>query len=181
MASTSAPVIVVSGMPGAGKTTVSDMVAATFDRSVHLKADDVMASIVKGWVDPSSPDAAAQHEAVGGALAVSAMSFAGDGYATVVDGTIFPDGAEGLARACAARGLPCHYAVLTTDLDTCWARATGRGEGRWPLEREPFAALHARFESLDLPERRVVDASATADDVCDAVVAAFRAGRLAVP
>jgi predicted kinase len=172
--------IVVSGPVGVGKTTVSRLVAAEFDHSVHLHIDDFMAAIVSGWVDPNAPEAAAQHDAVGGALAVSAMSFAGDGYTTVVDGHLFPVNAAGLAAASNARGVACHYVVLTAPIDTCWARARGRGEGRWPLEQEPVAALHARFAALDLDPRHVVDASGTAEDVRDAVLVAFRAGRLVV-
>ncbi len=175
-----APVIVVTGPPGAGKTTVSHLVAAAFDRSVHLKADDFMASVVSGWVDPNLPEAAAQHEAVGGAIAVSAMGFAGDGYTTVVDGYLFPDGVAGLAAACTSRGLSCHYAVLTADLDTCWSRASARGEGRWPLEREPFVALHARYRDLAVPARHVVDATPAAESVRDSVIAAYEGDRLVV-
>jgi predicted kinase len=175
---TSGPLIVVSGAPGVGKSAVSRLIAAAFDRSVHLKTDDFMATVVSGWVDPNLPEAEPQHEAVGGALAVSAMAFAADGYATVVDGHLFPENVAGLAAACAERGLACHYVVLRADLDTCWARASSRGEGRWPLEFEPFAALHARFAALDLPERQVVDATGSPEAACDAVLSAFRAGRL---
>jgi predicted kinase len=175
---TKGSLIVVTGAPGVGKTTISHLVAATFERSVHLRADDFMASVVSGWVDPNLPAAAAQNEAVGGALAVSAMGFAQDGYTTVVDGYLFPDGVDGLAAACTARDLACHYVVLRADLDTCWARASARGEGRWPLEYEPFAAVHARFAALELDDRYEVDAASTPDDVRDAVLDAFRAGRL---
>jgi predicted kinase len=171
-------VIVVTGPPGVGKSTVSHLVAAEFERSVHLRADDVMASVVSGWVDPNGPEAGAQNDAVGGAIAVSAMSFASDGYTTVVDGYLFPDGVAGLAAACAARDLSCHYVVLTADLDTCWARARGRREGRWPLEYEPVAAVHARFAALDLDQRHVIDATASPETVRDAVLSAFAAGRL---
>jgi predicted kinase len=173
-------VLVVSGAPGAGKSTISHLVAAAFERSVHLQADDFMASVVSGWVDPNLPEAAAQHEAVGGALAVSAMGFADDGYTAVVDGYLFPDGVAGLAAACTARGLDCHYVVLLADLDTCWTRASARGEGRWPLEYEPFAAVHARFVALELPSTRVVDATASPEAVRDAVLSAYRGGRLVV-
>ena len=177
---TKGPVIVVSGAPGVGKTTVSKLVASAFERSVHLRDDDFMAAVVNGWVDPNLPEAAAQHEAVGGALAVSAMGFAGDGYTTVVDGYLLPDGVDGLAAACTDRGLSCHYVVLRADLDTCWARASARAEGRWPLEYEPFAALHARFTALELASTRVVDATASPEAARDAVLRAYRAGQLVV-
>jgi len=174
-------VIVVSGPGGVGKTTVSNLIAAAFDLSIHLDASDFMASIVSGWIDPNLPEANQQNEAVGGAFAVSAMSFAQAGYTTVVDGYLFPDGAAGLATACNARGLECHYVVLTADLDTCWARASARGEGRWPLDFEPFAAVHERFAALGLDPRHLVDASGTPERVRDAVMSALRAGRLVMP
>jgi predicted kinase len=171
-------VIIVSGAPGVGKSTVSRLVAAAFDRSVHLQTDDLMASIVSGFVDPNLPEADDQNEAIGAALAVSAMRFAEDGYTTVVDGYLFPDGVGGLAAACASRGLSCHYVVLTADLDTCWARANDRGEGRWPLEFGPFATVHGKFDDLDLDERHLVEATGSPDRARDAVLSAFRTGRL---
>jgi hypothetical protein len=157
---------------------VSRLVAAAFDRSVHLQADDLMACVVSGWVDPNLPEAAPQNQAIGAALAVSAMSFAQNGYTTVVDGYLFPEGVAGLADACVSSGLSCHYVVLTADLDTCWARASNRGEGRWPLEYPPFAAVHKKFDDLDLDERHLVEALASPESVCDAVLSAFRAGSL---
>jgi predicted kinase len=175
---TTEPIIIVSGATGVGKSTVSRLVAAAFDRSVHLQADDLAASVVSGWVDPNSPEGESQNWAIGAALAVSAMSFAEQGYTTIVDGHLFPDGVEGLATACAARGLSCHYVVLLAALDTCWTRASNRGAGRWPLEYGSFAALHARFADLDLPTRCVVDATGSAEIACDAVLSAFRDGRL---
>src|SRR6478609_9703819 len=63
-------VIVVSGPGGVGKSTVSRLLAARFDRSVHLNTDDFMAAVVSGWADPNLPGADQQNEAVGGAFAV---------------------------------------------------------------------------------------------------------------
>jgi predicted kinase len=177
---TSGPIIIVSGPAGVGKSTVSRRVAASFDRSVHLPVDEVTAWIVSGWVAPDAPDDEAQNLAIGAAVAVSAMSFAEHGYTTIVDGHLFPDGVHGLADAAATRGLSCHYAVLMADLETCWTRARNRGEGRWPLEREPFEAMHARFSGLDLSRRCVVDATGPPESARDALLAAFRARRLIV-
>jgi predicted kinase len=174
------PIIVVSGATGVGKTTVSRLVAGAFDRSVHLRVDDLLAAIVSGEVDPGSPAGQSQNEAIGAVLAVSAMTFAEHGYTTVVDGYLFPDGVQGLDAACAARGLSCHYVVLRADFDTCWDRARSRGEGRWPLEFQPVAALHAKFADLDLPDGYIIEATGSPETTCDAVLAAFRTGRLIV-
>jgi len=177
---TPGPIIVVSGPAGVGKSTVSRLLAAQFDRSVHLQIDDLMASVVSGWVDPALPEADLQNEAVGGAAAVAAMGFAQDGYTAVVDGYLFPDGVSGLADACRRRHLSCHYVVLNADIQTCWTRASGRPEGRWPLEPEPVARVHARFADCGVDETHLVDATADADHVASLVLAAFRDGKLTV-
>jgi predicted kinase len=175
---TPAPIIVVSGPSGVGKSTVAHLVAEAFPRAVHLRMDDFLASVVTGWVDPNLPEADRQNEAIGGALAVSAMGLADNGYTTVVDGHIFPEGAAGLAAACRHRGIACHYAVLAADLETCWERANVRVGGRRPLEFEPFAELHGRFARLDLPGRHLLDATRPPNTVSAAVLAGFRSGTL---
>ena len=177
-ATTDRSIIVVSGPGGVGKATIAHLVASAFERSMHLNADDLMSSIVSGWVDPNLPEAEHQSEAIGGALAVSAMRLAEDGYLTVVSGYLFPDGVAGLAAACRRRALSCHYAVLMADLDTCWERASARGEGRWPLEFEPFARVHARFSQLELDDRHVIDAIGSPSAVGETVLVTWLAPEL---
>ena len=104
----------------------------------------------------------------------------GQDYTTVVSGHLFPNEVAGLAAACRKKGLLCHYAVLSADLDTCWERATARGPGRWPLVFEPFAKVHAQFAGLQLDDRHVIDATKSPNAVSDAVLTAYRAGRLTV-
>jgi predicted kinase len=176
----SAPIIIVSGPCGVGKSTVSRIVATEFEMSVHVETDALMAFIVNGSEQPSLPEAEHQNEVVGSVIAVTAMRFAAGGYTTVVDGYLFPAGVLGLARACAERDLPLHYVVLRADPVTCLARATSRGQGRWPLEPVAVADVHAKFAHLDIGEAHVVDASRTPDAVAASVLAAFRAGTVAM-
>ena len=70
--------------------------------------------------------------------------------------------------------------VMGDSWQPCWARATARGPGRWPLLFEPFAGVHARFTQLHLDDRFVIDAGGSPDAVSEAVLAAFREGRLTV-
>lgn len=45
-------IYIISGLPGAGKSTVSQLLANRFDRSVHIEADLVQQMIVSGSVWP---------------------------------------------------------------------------------------------------------------------------------
>jgi hypothetical protein len=158
---------------------VSRLVAAALGaKSTHVRIDDVTRFVVNGWVEPWLPESSHQNEVLGGAVAVAAMQFAEGGWAVVVDGHVFPDSLEESARACLHRDVPLYYAVLRSDLGTCFERAKGRSIGERP-DPARFADLHARFDHLGEHERNVVEATGTPDEVADAVLAAFRSGRLA--
>jgi predicted kinase len=172
-----APLLIVSGPSGAGKTTVGRLVAATFDLSVHIRMDDFMPFVVTGWVEPWLPDSAHQNHVLGGAVAAAAMQFAEGGYTAIIDGYVFPEVLDGLTQWCARRGVPLHYAVLRADLATCLARAAQRHPND-PDDPKSFADLHSRFADMGDRESKVVDAAGTPDEVASAVLAAFWSGRL---
>ena len=174
-----APILILTGPSGAGKTTVGRLVAATFDLSVHIQADHFMSFVASGWVEPQLADAAHQNHVLGGAVAAAALQFATGGYAVVLDGHIFPEGLDGLAQHSASRGVTAHYAVLRPDLATCLTRAQQRRRGD-PEDLESFTRLYARFADLGDHEANVIDATGPPDEVAAAVLAAFSTGRLEV-
>jgi hypothetical protein len=179
MSDAPAPILIVSGPSGAGKTTVGRLLAANFDLSVHIRVDDFTPFVVNGWVEPWLPESAHQSYVLGGAVAAAALQFAEGGYTVVLDGHIFPDGLDGLTVWSERRSVPLHYAVLRPDFATCLTRVRQRRPGD-PDDVESFARLYARFADLGDREANVVGATGTPKEVAAEILAAFTSEHLRV-
>ena len=87
------PIIVVSGAPGAGKTSVSRRLAERLPRGVHIEADALQRMIVSGAVWPDAAaraegEAARQLRLRGTHACLLARSFAEAGFVAVVDDVV---------------------------------------------------------------------------------------------
>jgi tRNA uridine 5-carbamoylmethylation protein Kti12 len=121
------PVLILTGPPGAGKTTAARVLAERRERAVHVESDWFFRFIRSGFVEPWRRESAEQNDVVMRIVAGAAAAYASAGYFTIVDGIVLPRFFfEPLRDGLRAAGHAVAYAVLRAPLDVCVARAGGR-------------------------------------------------------
>jgi adenylate kinase family enzyme len=152
-------VIILTGPPAAGKTTVAKLLAVGASvPTVHLTTDLFYRSIRTGFVLPYLPEAQRQNDVVIEAIVGTVVTFARGGYDVVVDGIVGPWFLPPFRAASEHDDLAMSYIVLRPDLDTTLSRAQKR-VGRELRDVDAITGLHAAFERLGDLEDHVIDSA----------------------
>jgi cytidylate kinase len=116
--------IVVTGPPGAGKSTVTRLLAKRFDPGAVVEGDMFFAMVNRGYVDPWTEAARHQNEVVVAAAAAAAGRMTQGGYTVVFDGVIGPWFLKTFLTATGLRG--AHYVMLLPPEHVCLQRVKSR-------------------------------------------------------
>lgn len=168
--------LIITGPPGAGKSTVAALVAERFEPSVLVQGDVFFGFVARGYIEPWLPESHEQNRVVTEATARATSVFARGGFTTIFDGMVGPWFLPTFLRV--AEVTDVHYAVLLPSVETCVARVLGRTDHGF-REEAVTRQMHASFTDGGVDPRSLIDAEPGATAVTEEVLRRFEAGVLA--
>jgi predicted kinase len=156
-----ATLLLLTGSPGTGKTTVAPLVADRHERSACFDLDWFFAKLRRGAIEPWRVEAHTQNRVVLHAAAEAVGAFAAGGYVTVAEGILYPFMLDLFAAVCDRDGVALHYAILRAPIDLVQQRVVDRKTEPQHAGALADAAvvddLWAQFERHGVAERHRVD------------------------
>jgi chloramphenicol 3-O-phosphotransferase len=172
-----AQILILTGPPGAGKSSVAEALADRYDRVAHVDVDTLRHFITPtGYRSPGKPGFERQQ-----ALAIRnacdlARNFMAERFAVIIDDVV--GGREQLERYMEGlkdAGVALHYVRLMPSLAVCHERNKGRRADRVADER--LELLYREFEGAGDMPGSVIDSSAmTVEATADRLQALTTAG-----
>lgn len=151
-------ITVVSGSPGAGKTTLARGLATLSERGLHLESDPFY-GFPAHPIDPTTPASHAQNSAILTAVVRAATGFAEADYDVYVDGVVGPWWLPLLGAELVTRGIALHYLVLRVELEEALRRAAARAQS---TDEAAVRHMHRAFEDLGAFAGHAVNTSGVA-------------------
>jgi adenylate kinase family enzyme len=135
--------IILSGPPGAGKTTVArELICYSAAPAVYIEGDTFWPHIVKS---ANPPEIRKNFRAVTLAMIAAAIAYAASGYEVILDFSIPPVFIEAIHKLIGSRDVAVDYIVLLPEESICATRAADRENGAV----KDYAVFHEFYLSFD--------------------------------
>ena len=175
--------LLLTGSPGCGKTTIAPLVADRAPLSVCLDLDWFFAKLRSGALEPWRGEAHQQNRVVLSAAASAVATFTAGGYFTVADGILYPFMLDLFVNACKPLGIELNYAVLGAPLSVVLSRVQSRRNE--PQHADALADerviedLWRMFEEHHLDARHRIDVAERApEEIAEEIYRSCADGRL---
>jgi predicted ATPase len=158
-------ILILTGPPGAGKSTIARLLADTSTRpTVHLHTDDFYVAIRKGYISPWLREARQQNIVVVGVIVDAALAYARGGYDVIIDGIVGPWFLDPFREA-AQKGTAFDYVVLRPSEAETVRRGTARTFEKALRDEAVIAQMWKAFSDLGPLEAHALDSTAANADV----------------
>lgn len=169
-----ASLLVVTGPPGAGKSTISAILATCSDRSVLIQGDRFFDFLAEGATEPWLPESRNQNEIVAEAAAMATGRFARD-YQVVYDGVVYPWFLPAFTRAAGVDELD--YVIILPPIDVCVRRVRSRA-GHGFSDEAATRSMHTEFRASPKVRRHTLAGEMAPIEAVNAIRLAQANGQL---
>jgi chloramphenicol 3-O-phosphotransferase len=155
---------IITGTPGAGKTSLAKRLAVVAERGVHITGD-LFFTFVPRLIEPTDPESHAQNTSVVLAMTRAATAFVAGGYDVYLDAVLGPWFLPVMAGELRELEVPIVYVILRLPVEEALRRAKERDQD---FDDKIVRKLHPQFEAVGPYERHVIDISRlTPDEVLE--------------